>query len=121
MHLFFSNIYTYNGAGSAFGKMGARIEAIFEERWAASGLGSGAPRQRRATAGHAAPKFEPDLPPPEKRSVPRAPGGSKPAGNGKVPSRSPPSPLNSPFHTCSRWMSLHPLLHVVPTGARIMA
>lgn len=80
MHLFFSNIYTYNGIGSAFGKMGSRVEALFEERWAASGLAAGGPRARRMTAGLAAAKFEPDLAPPEKRSLPRAPSGAKPAG-----------------------------------------
>lgn len=89
MHLFFSNIYTYNGIGSNFGKLGSRVEALFEERWAASGLAGGGPRARRMTAGLAAPKFEPDLVPPEKRSLPR-PSGAKPAGapaaarNGKV-------------------------------------
>lgn len=90
MHIFFGNIYTYNGAGSAFGKLGSRVEAVFEERWAASGLAAGGPRARRMTAGLAAPKFEPDLAPPEKRSLPRAPSGGRPAGgapaarNGKV-------------------------------------
>lgn len=82
MHLFFSNIYTYNGAASNFGKLGSRVEALFEERWAASGLAGGAPRARRMTAGHAAAKFEPDLTPPEKRTLPRASSGG---GGGGAP------------------------------------
>ena len=90
MHIFFNNIYTYNGAGSAFGKLGSRVEAVFEERWAASGLAAGGPRARRLTAGLAATKFEPDLAPPEKRTVPRVPsaartsGGAPAARSGKV-------------------------------------
>ena len=30
MHLFFSNIYTYNGTNSNFGKLGSRVEGLFE-------------------------------------------------------------------------------------------
>ena len=30
MHLFFGNIYTYNGTNSNFGKLGSRVEGLFE-------------------------------------------------------------------------------------------
>lgn len=82
--MFFGNIYTYNGTASNFGKLGSRVEALFEERWAASGLAGGAPRARRMTAGLAAAKFEPDLMAPEKRSIPRSSSGPKSGGPGSA-------------------------------------
>lgn len=57
MRLVWANCLEYNGKGSKYGKIGDRCSASFEEAWAASGLDSGS-RHRRATAGHAATRFD---------------------------------------------------------------
>jgi hypothetical protein len=67
-------------------------EMCHQERWAASGLSTGAgPRARRFTAGHAATKFEPDVVLPDRSGqLPRTASGARsggapaPARNGKV-------------------------------------
>jgi hypothetical protein len=65
MHLVWSNCAVYNGKMSVIGKLGDRMESFFEQAWAASGLAHGS-RARRANAGVAAAKYEPQLTPPEK-------------------------------------------------------
>eukprot|EP00884_Botryococcus_braunii_P003225 jgi/Botrbrau1/12903/Bobra.0299s0018.2 len=58
VHRLWTNCTKYNGRNSLVGKMGSRGEAKFEECWAGSGFDGG--RHRRATAGIAAAKFEPN-------------------------------------------------------------
>lgn len=58
MRLVWANCALYNGKDSDVGRLGARIEAQFERAASSAGLGGGS-RVKRATAGVAAPKYEP--------------------------------------------------------------
>ena len=59
VRLVWSNCIFFNGKGSHYGRIGDRMSSMFEELWAGSGLDTGNSRHRRATAGVAAPKYEP--------------------------------------------------------------
>lgn len=84
VRLVWANCRVYNSRESDVGKLGLKLEGIFEELWAGSGLATDATRARRATAGLAADKYDPfDQPPAKARSGPArsgqrtAPGGPK--------------------------------------------
>lgn len=62
-----TNCALYNRKEDYVGKVGARADACFERLWAATGFESGARIRRRATAGIAAPKYEPTVEPLEKK------------------------------------------------------
>ena len=79
--LVWSNCKIYNKKGDPFCKLGEVGETVFNTAWAGSGL-CGDERSKRATAGVAAPKYEPEVfEPPIKpkpgHSKQRAPKGSK--------------------------------------------
>lgn len=59
LRLIWKNCFTYNRKGEGAEPAGRRGESKFEELWAKTGLSN--ERSRRATAGVAAPKFEPEL------------------------------------------------------------
>ena len=67
MRQVWTNCALYNRKEDYVGKVGARADACFERLWAATGFESGARIRRRATAGIAAPKYEPTVEPLEKK------------------------------------------------------
>lgn len=66
MRLVWANCLKYNGTQALVGKAGLKGQTIFEQLWAGSGFSDDA-RARRATAGVAAPKYEPAAGIPEKK------------------------------------------------------
>lgn len=66
LRLVWSNCRHYNKPDDWIYKTGASAESAFEQAWAASGLCSDSGRLKRATAGVAAVKFDPDSLPPAK-------------------------------------------------------
>lgn len=58
VRLLWANCAKYNGPGTPIRRLGARGEAKFDELWASSGFDTA--RHRRATAGIAAAKYEPN-------------------------------------------------------------
>ena len=80
--LVWSNCAAYNGPDSDVGKLGARMEGVFERTAAAAGFAL-APRAKRprATAGVARPRYEPPPPPPS-RSGGAGGGGARSGGGG---------------------------------------
>mgnify|MGYP001807503473 CR=1 FL=1 len=69
VRLIWSNCQLYNPVGNLVRIASERAEKRFENEWANSGLSS--ERTKRATAGVAAPKFDPDFEPPPLKSTPR--------------------------------------------------
>lgn len=57
--LVWKNCEVYN-KGNPYGETGKSADAFFEEKWSASGLGDDTTRSKRATAGVAAAKFDPE-------------------------------------------------------------
>ena len=66
VRLVWANCVKYNGVNSVVGKIGTKGRTTFEQLWAGSGFSDEA-RARRATAGVAAPKYEPAAGIPDKR------------------------------------------------------
>ena len=98
MRLVWANCALYNGKESDVGRLGARVEALFERAASSAGLGGGS-RVKRATAGVAAPKYEP---PAISGGAPGGGGGGggpRPATSGKSGGGSrgggPPPPSSS--------------------------
>ncbi len=77
-----TNCALYNRKEDYVGKVGARADGCFERLWAATGYEAGARIRRRATAGIAAPKYEPAAEPLEKKAPPRNATSGKSLRNG---------------------------------------
>mmetsp|Transcript_2965 Transcript_2965/g.7772 ORF Transcript_2965/g.7772 Transcript_2965/m.7772 type:complete len:382 (+) Transcript_2965:68-1213(+) len=78
------NVKLYNPQGDPFRKIGEKVEELFENWWAATGLSTGGERARRATAGHMPSKFDPEAydEAPAKPSASRQRAAKTPRANG---------------------------------------
>ena len=92
------------------GKVGARADGCFERLWAATGYEAGARIRRRATAGIAAPKYEPAAEPLEKKAPQRNATSGKSLRNGaqarprgRPAPPSPPLPFSCQGVDAARW------------------
>lgn len=86
MRLIWTNCLKYNGPTSIVGRVGLKGQAIFEQLWAGSGFSDEA-RARRATAGVAAPKYEPAVGIPEKKPKKLANGQPSKKARGSAKSK----------------------------------
>ncbi len=77
-----TNCALYNRKEDYVGKVGQRADSCFERLWAATGYEAGARIRRRATAGIAAPKYEPTVEPLEKKASQRNANSGKSLRNG---------------------------------------
>ncbi|KAG2433227.1 hypothetical protein HXX76_008297 [Chlamydomonas incerta] len=101
VRLIWSNCQLYNPAGNPVRVASERAEKRFDNEWANSGLCS--ERTKRATAGVAAPKFDPDFEPPPPKSAPRdrAPTKSGTAAGTAPKKPTPVAPATAPPRTAN--------------------
>lgn len=96
MKLVWTNCSTYNPKGTPVWKVGFKLNSIFEREWLASGLCSSL-RSRRANAGVAAAKYEPELELERKKSV-----NGKAVSSGKLYKKSSSKPDEHEYPKMSR-------------------
>ncbi|KXZ54610.1 hypothetical protein GPECTOR_4g675 [Gonium pectorale] len=94
VRLIWSNCCLYNPVGNPVRLIAEKAEKRFETDWANSGLG--VDRGRRATAGVAAPKYDPDFEPPPPKTTPRERAPTRSAGNPAPKKPAPPVPAAAP-------------------------
>ncbi|PNH10449.1 hypothetical protein TSOC_002817, partial [Tetrabaena socialis] len=115
VRLIWANCQLYNPVGNSVRIISEKAEKRFENEWANSGLSS--ERTKRATAGVAAPKYDPDFEPPApKTGAPprdRAPTKSGNANNNAAPKKPPTAAAAAPPRANGRANS-----HEVTSGGK---